>query len=115
MRLLALALVLFAGSAPKASLKVTYRPHGQGTTPTVWTLKCAPAAGTHPMPGRSCLALKANATLLGPATKPCAYLARAGSPDADIIGTWNGRHVDRSYRPGCQGWNELKLVLTGTQ
>jgi hypothetical protein len=113
MRALAVALVFFAGSAPKASLKVTYWPHGRTAAATVWTLGCAPATGTHPFRGRTCLALKAHAVELGPATKACTFLARAGAPEAQITGTWAGKVVDRGYRVGCPGWTELKLVLTG--
>ena len=113
MKLLAVALVFFAGAGPTTSLKVTYWPHGRTETATVWTLKCAPARGTHPLLGRSCLQLKANADALGAATKPCTILARAGSPVARITGTWGGKTVDRSYRIGCPGWSDLHLVLTG--
>lgn len=114
MKLLAVALVLFAASGSKASLKVTYWPHGRTAAGTVWTLRCAPAGGTHPFPGRSCLQLRAHADDLRPATKPCTLLERAGSPEAAIAGTYAGRKVDRSYRVGCPGWNNLKLVLTGS-
>ena len=114
MKLLAVALVFFAGSAPAASLKVTYWPHGRGATPTVWTLKCAPAAGTHPAKGRACSSLKVHAALLGDATKACTILAPRNAPMAEVIGTYAGRKVDRTYRAGCPGWTELKLVLTGS-
>lgn len=112
MHLVALALVLFAGGGHRDSLTVKYWAHGQGT-PAVWTLKCAPAAGTHPLKGRACVALKANAALLGPATKACTIMARRGSPTAEIAGTWAGQKVDRSYRVGCPGWDELRVVLAG--
>ncbi|MFL5910880.1 MAG: SSI family serine proteinase inhibitor [Gaiellaceae bacterium] len=113
MKALAVAFAFLAGQAPATSLKVTYWPHGRGASPTVWTLRCAPAAGTHPLRGRACLALKAHAADLGPATKPCTLLALRGSPEAEISGTWAGRKIDRSYRVGCPGWTDLKLVLTG--
>lgn len=114
MRLLAVALVSLAATAgPKASLKVTYWPHGRTAAATVWTLRCAPAAGSHPLRGRSCLELQAHSADLGPATKACNILARVGAPEARITGTWAGKAVDRAYRAGCQGWTELKLVLTG--
>jgi hypothetical protein len=33
---------------------------------------------------------------------------------AEVIGTYAGRKIDRTYRAGCPGWTELKLVLTGS-
>jgi hypothetical protein len=113
-RSLAVALVFFAGAGSTTSLKVTYWPHGRTAAATVWTLRCAPAAGTHPLRGRSCLQLKANAADLGPATKPCTILARVGAPEARITGTYAGKTVDRSYRIGCPGWTDLRIVLTGS-
>ncbi len=114
MRFLAVALVFFAGSAPKASLKVTYWPHGNGATSTVWTLRCGPAAGTHPAKVRSCSTLAANAAALRPATKACTILSRRDAPMAEVVGTYAGQKVTRTYRAGCPGWTELKLVLTGS-
>jgi hypothetical protein len=110
---LAVALAVLAGSAPKASLKVTYWPHGRSATPTVWTLKCAPAAGTHPAKGRACTSLAAHSALLGPATKACTILSPRNAPMAEVVGTYAGQKVDRSFRIGCPGWTELKSVLTG--
>jgi len=100
-------------AGPRADLKVTYWSHGHGAAATSWTLGCAPAVGTHPLRGRSCLQLKAHAVDLAPATKACNITAVAGSPQAEIVGTYAGRKVDRSYRPGCSGWSNLHLVLTG--
>lgn len=114
MRLLAVALVTLAASTPKASLRVTYWPHGAGAAPVTWTLKCTPLGGTHPLRARSCAILKLNAALLGPATKPCTILSRRDAPTATVTGTYAGRTVLRSYRAGCPGWDELRLVLTGT-
>jgi hypothetical protein len=110
-KLLAVALLI---AAPSPALKVTYWPHGRGAPAIVWTLGCAPATGTHPVRGRSCLALRANAIDLGAATKPCTILARVGAPEAQITGMWKGKRVDRSFRSGCPGWSDLHLVLTGS-
>jgi hypothetical protein len=35
------------------------------------------------------------------------------SPQARITGMWGGRKVDRTYRIGCPGWLDLRVVLTG--
>ena len=80
----------------------------------MWTLGCAPATATHPVRGRACLALRANAADLGPATKPCTILARIGAPEAQVTGMWAGERIDRSFRAGCPGWGDLHLVLTGS-
>jgi hypothetical protein len=32
---------------------------------------------------------------------------------ATISGTWARRRVNRSYRIGCPGWSDLRIVLTG--
>lgn len=115
MKLIAVALAFAVGAgAPKDSLKVTYWPHGRSGPATTWTLSCAPAAGSHPLRGRSCLQLKAHTADLGPATKACNVTAIAGAAQAQIVGTYAGKKVNRGYRVGCAGWSDLHLVLTGS-
>jgi hypothetical protein len=113
-KLLAVALLFLAGSTPKASLKVTYWPHGRGAAAIVWTLQCGPAAGTHPMPRRTCTTLHDHVALLGPALTACTLLARRDAPTAQLTGTYAGRKIDRSFRIGCPGWTDLRIVLTGS-
>jgi Subtilisin inhibitor-like len=115
---LALALVPMAaatahGAAPKASLKVTYWADGPSGASTTWTLRCGPAAGTHPAPRLSCRTLSAHAAQLGPAARACTLMPTRTSARATIKGTWSGRRVNRTYRIGCPGWRDLRVVLTG--
>lgn len=100
--------------AHRAELTVTYWPHGQGSLPAVtWSLRCDPAGGNHPHRAAACAAIEHSPRALGRATRVCAARARPGSPEARITGTFAGHRVDRLYRPTCQGWQRLHLVLTG--
>jgi Subtilisin inhibitor-like len=115
---LALALALLPVAAaqaatPKASLKVTYWAKGSTGSSVTWTLRCDPAAGTHPAPRLACRALAAHAADLGRATRACTLMPTLTSPRATIKGTWAGRRVERTYRIGCAGWRDLRIVLTG--
>jgi hypothetical protein len=113
---LALVLGLAAtahAATPRASLKVTYWPEGLSGTSTTWTLRCGPAAGTHPAPRLACRTLAAHAAELRPATRACTLMPTRTSARALVKGTWAGRRVDRMYRIGCPGWRDLRLVLTG--
>jgi hypothetical protein len=114
----ALAVLLTAaatahGAGPKASLKITYWANGLFAQKTTWTLRCGPASGTHPAPRLACRALAAHATDLAPATRACTLMPKITSARATIKGTWAGRRVDRSFRIGCAGWRDLRVVLTG--
>ena len=111
---LALAIVATAYAAPvPATLKVTYWPHGRAATATVWKLHCDPPGGTHPARRLACAALARHPVDLRPATRPCTLMPTATSPQARITGTRGGRRVDRTYRIGCPGWVDLRIVLTG--
>ena len=115
--LVAAVALAFAGAAlaasSKTALKVTYWPHGRSQPSTTWSLRCVPAAGTHPAAIRSCAQLRAHPVDLKPATRACTLMPTRTSAQAAIQGTWAGRTVNRSYRIGCPGWNDLRLVLTG--
>jgi hypothetical protein len=101
-----------AASVP-ATLKVAYWPHGRGAVPTVWRLKCDPLGGTHPARRLACAALTRHPADLRPASRACTLMPTLTSAQARITGTWDGRRVDRTYRIGCPGWADLRVVLTG--
>ena len=108
----AAAATAHAAIAP-AALKVTYWPHGRGAAASVWTLRCDPTGGTHPTRRLACAALGRHATDLRPATRACTLMPTLTSAQARITGTWGGRRVNRTYRFGCPGWEDLRVVLTG--
>src|SRR5262249_41984180 len=108
---LTLAVVLTAAvtayaAGPKASLKVTYWAEGLSGPKTTWTLRCGPAAGTHPAPRLACKTLSTHVAELGPAARACTLMPKVTSPRARIKGTWAGRSVDRTHRIGGAGWAE---------
>ena len=111
----ALALATGAGAAVhRGSFRITYWAHGSEGTSTTWTLRCGTAiSGTHPARRLACSALAKHAVdLTGPA-RPCALLPSLRSPRAKVTGTWAGRRVSRTFRSGCPGWSDLKVLLTG--
>src|SRR3954467_12914760 len=110
--MLALSAVAQAAT-PRAALNVRYWPHGFAQASVNWTLRCGPAGGTHPARRTSCSALATHAADLGPATRACTILSPPTAAKATISGTWAGRRVNRSYRIGCPGWADLRIVLTG--
>ena len=110
----ALALATGAGAAARGTLKVTYWAHGSDGASRTWTLRCgASATGTHPARRLACSALAKHAVELTGALRPCALLPSLRAPRAKVTGTWNGRKVNRTFRSGCPGWTDLKVVLTG--
>lgn len=104
-------------AAPKtasATLIVMYWPHGQETPPMhTWTLRCDPDGGDHPSAVAACTEVASSPLALGRARHACRTRARPGSPVATLTGTFRGRPVDRLYRPGCDDWATLHIVLTG--
>jgi len=110
---LAAVLVTTAQAAtPLGTLKVTYWPQGLEGTRSVWTLRCGPVGGTHPLRRPACAVLRKHPADLRPATRACTLLPTRTSARATITGTWAGRHVNRGYRIGCPGWADLSVVLT---
>jgi|SRR5947209_1624632 len=110
----------------KASLSVTYWPHGQQEGgASRWSLTCAPPGGSHPRPSEACSELAAHASLLAPAKRPCvlaqsrgggsALLLRRGTPEAIVAGSYGGRRIVRLVRPPCDpaAWAQLHVLLTG--
>ena len=113
--ILTVALATAAQAAtPRATLKVTYWPHGLAGTKNVWTLRCGPVGGTHPLRRLACAVLRDHPADLRPATRACTLMPTRTSAQATITGTWAGRHVNRGYHIGCPGWADLRVVLTAT-
>ncbi len=98
----------------EANLVVVYWPHGQGSPETkTWSLRCDPPGGDHPRRTASCQEIERAPLSLGRATHACRTKALPGSPQTMVTGTFGGRPVDRSYRPGCDDWTTLHALLTG--
>ena len=112
---LALALAASAGATVhRGSLKIEYWAQGVSGPSTTWTLRCGTSvAGTHPARRLACSALaRHSADLIGPA-KVCTLMPSLRAPRAKVTGTYAGRRVSRTFRSGCPGWSDLKVLLTG--
>ena len=116
--MLAAVLTVFAALAipPPTALVVVYRPHGDAMRGArAWTLACTPPSGTHPRPGAACRELLVHPDALRPASRPCRALPRPGSPEAEVLGAFNGNTIDRTFVPSCgPWWRDLHSLLTGT-
>lgn len=99
-------------ATPQGTLKVSYWAQGLEGPKSVWTLRCGPVGGTHPMRRLACAALRKHPADLRPATRACTLMPTRTSARATITGTWAGRRVNRGYRIGCPGWADLRVVLT---
>jgi hypothetical protein len=100
--------------AARAKLVVIYWPHGQGGPEMhTWSLRCDPPGGDHPRPAAACAEIERSPSALGRATKACLTRALPGSAEALVTGTFGSLSVDRFYRPGCQDWSTLPVLLTG--
>ncbi len=80
----------------------------------MWTLRCAPAGGSHPHPAAACAELAADAAGVTGRAAACRVLEVRGAPRAAVMGQVNGRPVDRLLRPGCgRAFEQLHVLLTG--
>ena len=122
--LLALAAALGAcGSGSSAapgetSLTVRYWPNGRDAgARTTWTLRCEPARGTLPRPGRACTRLTSEGSkLFAPVPKNTVCTQIYGGPQvARVLGTLRGEEVSASFSrvDGCEigRWNRLSPWL----
>jgi hypothetical protein len=65
-------------------------------------LRCDPAGGTVPDPGRICAAIRANPALLYSSPAPD-HSCPAGAPVISIIGTWNHKPVRSRFSESTGG------------
>jgi len=102
-------------AAPRTSLVVTYWPHGESGVRPAWTLRCSPAAGSHPAARAACAELVAHPGELAPPAGPCNYALVKGAPLATVRGMFQGKRVERQFRPACdtRPWHDLHALLTG--
>jgi hypothetical protein len=100
--------------AAKVSLDITV-----STTPGApskhWTLRCDPAGGSHPDPAAACaVLLKAKAPFAAPSKGLMCPMIRVGTETAVVRGTYFGRPVDTTFRPGGCGlplWHEIGAIF----
>jgi hypothetical protein len=106
-----------AGTTAPTSLTVTYWEDGIGTGRITWTLRCNPARGTLPRPGRACLRLaEGGARLFAPLPKDVVCTEIYGGPQvARVIGVVQGKSIWATFqrRNGCEigRWNGLSPWL----
>jgi hypothetical protein len=84
----------------------------------VWTLRCDPTGGSHPLAAVACSELAAHPQLLlgsGRGQIRC-MLVIANGPTVAVTGTVEGKRVRYSPSSACDpAWNELRVLLTGSR
>ncbi|HET7046224.1 MAG TPA: SSI family serine proteinase inhibitor [Gaiellaceae bacterium] len=125
MHVLGLVLAMWAFApgvvAPSTSLTITARA-GDGSPPKTWTLRCAPARGTLPKPGRACVQLARARAPFAPVPRGVMCSQIYGGPQtAHVVGVFRGQRVNAGFsrRDGCQTarWNRVAFlfpIFTGT-
>lgn len=108
-----------ASSSGKTRLAILEYPHGREGGPVRrYRLRCVPAAGTVPQPGRACSVLASLRQPFAPVPRGeiCSQLA-LGPQEALVTGTVNGRRVYARLRlrDSCEieRWRRLAAVVPG--
>src|SRR5688572_23132127 len=95
-----------AATPGPTSLTVTYWPQGPTKAAAgTWTLRCAPASGTLPRPGRACVKLNALPKPFAPTPKDMACIELYGGPQTAVVrGTFRGERISVTLRrsDGCE-------------
>jgi hypothetical protein len=103
-RFLVILPVLFVSACGggRAATSVTVVAHGiNGNTPwhTTWTLKCSPAGGSHPKPGKACSALADLVRRHAVPPRHCHHAIEG--PWTTVRGTYNGHSVALAFAEAC--------------
>lgn len=106
-------------AAVQAQLRIDYTAHRKDPgTRRVWTLRCDPAGGDHPLAAAACNELAAHPRALlgsGRGQIRC-MLVIANGPTVDVTGTVDGKAVRFSPSSACDpAWRELRVLLTGSE
>ncbi|HET7567180.1 MAG TPA: SSI family serine proteinase inhibitor [Gaiellaceae bacterium] len=115
---LVLAVAALAGGGHSTQLRIALYPAGVGGDVETYTLRCAPAGGTVPAPGRACRTLAGlpHAFAPVPRNRVCTQIA-GGPQEAIVTGTLDGRRVwaRLRLRNGCEidRWRRLATVVPG--
>jgi hypothetical protein len=115
--LVAAALLVSPGMAATVDLQVTVWPKGKEAGHAVrWSLRCKPAGGTLPRPGRACRMLQALRSPFAsvPPGEMCTQIY--GGPQVALVrGTFLGRPISASFTrtDGCQvyRWNRVAFLF----
>ena len=108
-----------AGSTGATELKVTYWSQGRAAGPAKkWTLRCAPAGGTHPHAASACRKLGTMSNPLAPIPKDAVCTEVYGGPQVALVtGTFRGRTVwiQLANRNGCEiaRFKRLSFLVPG--
>lgn len=100
----------------RLSIIVWPEGHGEETAVRHLTLRCQPASGSHPTPGRACRRLQASRGALRPvpADRPCTR-QYGGPQQALLSGTVKGRRIRAAFnrKNGCEiaRWDRLAPVF----
>ena len=117
MIVLALALALASGGQTKLAIDVYAKGVAAGGA-RHYALRCGPAMGTVPRPGKACLVLSRLRDPFAPVPKDeiCTQIA-LGPQEAIVAGTVAGRRVYARLRlnDGCQieRWRRVAAVVPG--
>jgi hypothetical protein len=108
-----------AGSTGATELKITYWSQGRTAGPAKkWTLRCAPAGGTHPQAASACRKLGTMSNPFAPIPKDAVCTEVYGGPQvALVIGTFRGRTtwIQLANRNGCEiaRFKRLSFLVPG--
>jgi Subtilisin inhibitor-like len=94
-----------AASTPETSLRITVWLEGRASDqPRAWTLRCAPAGGSHPRAASACSRLAALDDPFRPVPPEAICTLQYGGPsEALVTGSFRGRRIWARFnrRDGC--------------
>jgi len=94
-----------AGASDRTSLRIRYWPEGKAGPSTLWTLRCAPPAGTHPRAAVACDVLAKVGNVFAPVPKDVGCTQLYGGPQvARVSGSFRGHLLWTQFqrRDGCE-------------
>ena len=108
-----------AGSTGATDLKITYWTQGRTASPAKkWTLRCAPAGGTHPQAVSACRKLGTMSNPFAPIPKDAMCTDQYGGPQVALVtGSFRGRAlwIQLANRNGCEiaRFKRLSFLVPG--
>jgi len=110
-----LALAACGTASAATSLTITARS-AKGAPAKTWTLRCGPARGTLPHPGRACVRLATLKAPFAPVPRDAMCSQIYGGPQvARVQGVYLGRKIDATFErtDGCETarWNRVAFLF----